>query len=219
LLESAEVRSISVQSPADELRRLAPDLTAHATVRSGSQGADAIAIHAGASREETKERLDAATRSNASLLIVLDPDERRRADVERWAFAHDDWLMLDEPPAGTAVLAPIDTLVRRPALRGNWRGGRSSPADSESQSEEIHALVARMRIETEAQRIEIDRLRAQLLAERAWVAAEAERVRGSSSWRLGHRLVRIARLLTLRRDRGTDGLTRMVERMRTPVGT
>ncbi len=53
----------------------------------------------------------------------------------------------------------------------------------------------------------------QLLAERAWVSDQARAVAASQSWRVGHRLVRAARALALRGDRGADGLTVIVRRM------
>jgi hypothetical protein len=52
-----------------------------------------------------------------------------------------------------------------------------------------------------------------LRAERAWTSEQARAVAASQSWRLGHRLVRTARALTLRSDRGLDGLTVIVRRM------
>ncbi len=53
----------------------------------------------------------------------------------------------------------------------------------------------------------------QLLAERAWVSDQARAVAASQSWRVGHRLVRAARALAGRSDRGADGLTVIVRRM------
>ena len=41
-------------------------------------------------------------------------------------------------------------------------------------------------------------------------------MRASQAWRLGHRVVRTARLLTFRRDVGTDALGRLIERMNAP---
>jgi hypothetical protein len=69
----------------------------------------------------------------------------------------------------------------------------------------------------DTQRHEADRLRAQLVEQRAWVAAEAARIRESESWKVGHRLVRATRLITFRRDRGTDGLQKIVDRMSEPT--
>jgi hypothetical protein len=53
----------------------------------------------------------------------------------------------------------------------------------------------------------------QLLAERAWVSEQARAVAASQSWRLGHGLVRTARAVVRRRDRGADGLTVIRRRM------
>jgi hypothetical protein len=55
--------------------------------------------------------------------------------------------------------------------------------------------------------------RARLAAEREWVAEQARRVEASQAWRVGHMLVRRARRLTWRSDRGTDALTAIVRRM------
>jgi hypothetical protein len=62
-------------------------------------------------------------------------------------------------------------------------------------------------------RSEIDRLRLERLEERAWVAQQARRIAASTSWRLGHRVIRVVRWLTLRRDRGTNLPVDMAERM------
>lgn len=53
----------------------------------------------------------------------------------------------------------------------------------------------------------------QLRAERLWVAAHTRSVAASSSWRLGHRLVRVTRALVFRGDKGADGLTVILRRM------
>jgi len=53
----------------------------------------------------------------------------------------------------------------------------------------------------------------QLDAERAWVARQVALVEASQSWRLGHRLVRTLRALTLRRDGSTDALTVIVRQL------
>jgi hypothetical protein len=67
--------------------------------------------------------------------------------------------------------------------------------------ERLAAELARIR---EGEHHELDRMRLAMLDERAWVAEQTRRIAASSSWRVGHRLVRIARALTLRRDRGTN---------------
>jgi hypothetical protein len=54
-------------------------------------------------------------------------------------------------------------------------------------------------------------MRLTLLEQRAWVADQARRLGASRSWRVGHRIVRLGRLLVLRRDRGTD-LPEMIAR-------
>jgi hypothetical protein len=64
-----------------------------------------------------------------------------------------------------------------------------------------------------APRSELDRLRLERLEERAWVAEQARRIAASSSWRVGHRFVRMARWLTFRRDRGTNLPLQIAERM------
>jgi hypothetical protein len=52
-------------------------------------------------------------------------------------------------------------------------------------------------------------------SERAWVVQQVSRVAASQSWRVGHGIVRTTRRLTLRRDRGTDALIRILERLGT----
>lgn len=73
--------------------------------------------------------------------------------------------------------------------------------DARRARERMSAEVARMR---EAERHELDRVRLALLEQRAWVADQARRLGASHSWRVGHRMVRLGRLLMLKRDRGTD---------------
>jgi chromosome segregation ATPase len=53
----------------------------------------------------------------------------------------------------------------------------------------------------------------QLLAERAWASDQARAVAASQSWRVGHSLVRAARALGLKDDKGSDALTVIVRRM------
>lgn len=216
LLSSAGVRSVSIAGLPDHRRSLALELAAHATLVADDAGADAAAIAGGSSVDETDRMLTMAAGSHLGLVIVLDPQRHARAGVERWASHNDGWLLLDEPPIGTEVLVPAATLVHHASLAGTWRGGGSPPRRETPAPRE--PTLARLRLERDAQRRELDRMRAEREAERAWVAAEAERIRASSSWRLGHRLVRAGRLLSFRRDKGTDALGRMIERMRAPLG-
>lgn len=51
---------------------------------------------------------------------------------------------------------------------------------------------------------ELERLRTALFEERAWVSGQARRLADSTSWRLGHRLVRLGRLMMFKRDQGTN---------------
>lgn len=148
--------------------------------------------------------LDELARQNPILLVLALTAPGSAAAAERWAASRGDWLILTDPPPGLAVLAPVTT-VAGCALPGRWRGAQR-PAPVLSTHGARAALV-------DPRRDEADRLRATLASERTWVAAEALRVRDSQSWRLGHRLVRTARLLTLRSDRGTDALSQMAERM------
>lgn len=53
----------------------------------------------------------------------------------------------------------------------------------------------------------------QLAQERAWIAGQVAAIAASRSWRLGHRLMRTARALTLRRDEGTDALTLVIRQL------
>jgi hypothetical protein len=70
--------------------------------------------------------------------------------------------------------------------------------------------LARMR---EGERNELDRVRMAMLDQRVWVAEQARRIAASTSWRVGHRLVRVARALAFRRDRGTDLPAMIAKRM------
>jgi hypothetical protein len=54
--------------------------------------------------------------------------------------------------------------------------------------------------------------------ERAWVAEQARLVGSSQAWRMGHRLVRLGRMMVFRRDRGTDAFERIVARMERETG-
>ncbi len=82
--------------------------------------------------------------------------------------------------------------------------------DARRARERMSAEVARMR---EAERHELDRMRLALLEQRAWVADQARRLGASRSWRMGHRMVRVGRLLVLKRDRGTDLPAMIARRM------
>ena len=88
--------------------------------------------------------------------------------------------------------------------------GERRLADAQLARERASADVARQR---EAERHELDQARLALLEQRAWVADQANRLAASQSWRVGHRLVRIGRRLTLRGDRGTDLPSAIVRRM------
>jgi hypothetical protein len=198
-----------------------------------------VAVDAAGSTEATHAALDAVTAAGTpGLILVAAPHPQDQADVDRWAAGHAAWLTLTRPPRGHAVLTPLSTLLAFPDLPGVWSAGPdatpATPAvaaprpvpegDAEARARattatawELRAQLSRQIAETDAQRLVADRLRARLISEREWAASEADRVRASSSWRLGHRLVRLARLLTFRRDKGTDGLSRLAERMRAPV--
>ena len=158
----------------------------------------------------TAVALDAATRDAARLVILTADDGRAALHADAWACDRAGWLVLADPLAGKAVLAAVDTLAAAP-LPGGWRGGRRPAAPAPDTA----AISARAAL-VDSQRNEADRLRMELVEERAWVAAEAERVRASQAWRLGHRIVRAARRLTFRRDEGTDALGRLIERMNAP---
>ncbi len=187
-----------------------PEVTLQALLEAAQvSDADACVVAAADHPAGTAAALDAAVRSAPPLVIVTAPDARAAAHADAWACDRDGWLVLADPPAGHAVLVAVDTLAAAP-VPGSWRGGRR-PAPAPA----VAALSARAAL-VDTQRNEADRLHAQLVEERAWVAAEAERVRTSQAWRLGHRAVRTARLLTFRRDVGTDALSRLIERMNAP---
>ncbi len=61
---------------------------------------------------------------------------------------------------------------------------------------------------------ELARLESMLAQERAWVAEQAERIAGSTAWRLGHGATRLAWRLRGRRVRGADLPAIIVGRMR-----
>lgn len=169
---------------------------------------EACLIAAGENAAATAAALDAAVLDSPPLVVVSGDAGAPAGHAEAWACGRDDWLVLADPPTGHGVLAPVATVARAP-MPGSWRGGRRPPTAMPATSARA-ALV-----DTRGQ--ELDRMRAVVLQERAWVAAEAERLRDSQSWRLGHRLVRTARMLTFRRDRGTDALARLIERANAPL--
>lgn len=55
--------------------------------------------------------------------------------------------------------------------------------------------------------------RTELAEERDWVARHARAISRSQSWRLGHRLVRTMRIVTFRRDRGTDAVNEILRHL------
>ena len=169
-------------------------------------------LAAGATPPETAERLDDAVRSGADVLAILDPDGRAAGHAAAWLADHPGWLMLDRPPEGVVVIGSAEAVALRDDLAGVWRRPRA--ARPEPQARLLDHDTLRRQAAADAQRLEIDALRAELHEQRAWVAAEVERARASTSWRLGHRLVRAARLLTFRRDAGTDALAKIAERLR-----
>ncbi|MCW3016891.1 MAG: hypothetical protein JWO02_3983 [Solirubrobacterales bacterium] len=241
LLRAAGVATLAVGAvPAAERGQVLEALAAHVSLVDGEHpAADAAVVLAVGKTDGTHAALDAATSSQTpGLVIVVAAHQQDQADVDEWATRNASWLTLTRPPQGYAVLAPLGTLLEFPDLPGVWRGGADDrppvPVVQSSRSErtndideraranaiaawELRGQLNRQIAETDAQRLAADRLRARLVSERVWAAAEADRVRASSSWRLGHRLVRTARLLTFRRDKGTDGLSRLAERMRAPV--
>ena len=173
--------------------------------------ADVCVVAAAQDPANTAVALDVATRDAPRLVIVTADDGRAAVHADAWACDRGGWLVLADPPPGKAVLAAADTLAGAP-LPGSWRGGRRPAPAPGPDAAAISARAALI----DTQRNEADRLRAELVEERAWVAAEAERVRASQAWRLGHRVVRTVRVLTGRRDIGTDALGRLIERMNTP---
>jgi hypothetical protein len=96
------------------------------------------------------------------------------------------------------------------AIAGRFELGAQRLDEARRARERMSAEVARLR---EAERHELDRMRLAMLEQRAWVADQALRVAASQSWRVGHRLVRIARRLAFKRDRGTDLPSMIAQRM------
>lgn len=115
----------------------------------------------------------------------------QQAVEELWRAAERDRKSL------SSIAALIDDREQRlQEARGAW--------------ERLSAEVERLRA---SERREVDRLRLAAMEERAWVAEQAIRLGQSTSWRLGHRIVRVARRLTFRRDRGTDLPAKIAQRM------
>ncbi len=154
-------------------------------------------------------------------MVVVDGTDAR-AHALAWVADRSGWLIREEHDSDRAVLATVVTVAADPPPPGRWRGGATAAADpaldtaAAPSGELARAYSARAAL-ADSQRHEVDRLRAQLVEQRAWVASEAERARASQAWRLGHRLARMSRLLSLRRDRGTDALQQIVDRMNEPV--
>ena len=96
------------------------------------------------------------------------------------------------------------------ALAIRWAGEARQLREARVALERANAEIERLRSQ---ERHELARLQLMLVEERAWVAAQARRIAGSTSWRLGHRLTRLGRRLTLRADRGTDLPAMIARRM------
>ncbi len=235
LLRAVDVRTIAVDVLGDDQRGLAVDLAGEASLVAGDPRPDAVVIGATGDVAGTHAALDAGARlGEPALIVVVAPHPQDRGDVARWAGRNAGWLVLVDPPDGYAILAPVATLVNAAELPGSWSGGgepfgapvpapetprraeRQDPA-ADSVERDLRAQLARQVTATETQRLEVDRLRARWLEEREWVASEADRARASASRRAGDRMVRGARLLAFRHDRGTDALSRLADRMRAPV--
>jgi hypothetical protein len=232
LLRSVGARSIEVAQPAEPTAAVSSWLQALPLERTTGPAADVVLVIAAQSAAETYTRIERAAARAAILVLVA--GESGGPEAERWAAAHDDWLTLRDPPTVAAMLAPVRTLVDRPDIQGVWYGGRAAtapvapvrerapaqsnrPAHVGAREQALNARLGRLQIAQQSQRIEIDRLREAWLEDRAWVAVQAERVLASASWRLGHRVMRILRALSFRRNRGSDALSRIVERMREPI--
>jgi hypothetical protein len=116
------------------------------------------------------------------------------------------------PATATVEAGEPETLA---ALWSAAERDRSSVASIEGQATDAARKIKEARQDRDrtsaeltrlrdAERRELDRIRLEMLEEKAWVATQARRIAGSSSWRTGHWLVRFGRALTLRRDRGTN---------------
>jgi hypothetical protein len=100
--------------------------------------------------------------------------------------------------------AALGAIARHVADRDREAG------EARQRAERMAAEIGRLR---DGERRELDRLRLERLQERAWVGDQALRIATSTSWRLGHRLTRMARRLALKRDRGTDLPRQIAARM------
>jgi hypothetical protein len=181
-------------------------LLASSTAESARPGADALLAGPGQwlvfeNAPPGAELLAPVERALAAQAL---PGEWRAApEAERRVGTDDDalsalWLAAERDRATLEAIA--DRLQR----------GERGLEEARLARERTSAEVARQR---EAERHELDQARLALLEQRAWVADQANRLAGSQSWRVGHRLVRIGRMLTLRRDRGTDLPSTIARRM------
>ncbi|MGH2945005.1 MAG: hypothetical protein ACRDPC_01835 [Solirubrobacteraceae bacterium] len=128
--------------------------------------------------------------------------KRRLAEVEA-----------DREAAERREAAMADTAA---ALRIFTDEARGDAERAREHIEDLRRRVADAERRTASARAEREKLAGRLTAlEGATEAASADlaRLRESQSWRLGHAIVRAARVLTFRRPGRTDALTRAIERL------
>lgn len=147
--------------------------------------------------------------------VVLAPAERLLSTAALPGEWQADLADREQPLTEQTALATLWQLAERDRESLSEVAGRIEHSAQELEEantarERLGAEVERLRA---AERREIDRLRLEAIEQRAWVSEQATRLGQSTSWRVGHRLVRIARRLTFRGDRGTDLPAKIVERM------
>jgi hypothetical protein len=147
--------------------------------------------------------------------VLLAPEERLLSAGALPGEWQADLGDREQPLTGQTALATLWQVAERDREFLSEVAGRIEHSTQEL--EEANAARERLGAEVErlraAERREIDRLRLEAIEQRAWVTEQATRLGRSTSWRVGHRLVRIARRLTLRSDKGTDLPAKIVERM------
>jgi hypothetical protein len=145
---------------------------------------------------------------------LLAPDSRVLSEPSlpgQWSAAPAAGALDSEPAALGVVWEAAQRDQRSLArLADRIEDGERRLEETRGARERLSGEVARLRA---AERREVDRLRLAAMEERAWVAEQALRIEQSTSWRVGHRLVRIGRRLTFRGDRGTNLPARIADRM------
>ena len=194
--------------PGDRLARRASSIV----TRLGSRSADprlhelARALAEARAERESAQRREQLARELARVLRVsLDTADlvaqrvQRALEAQRARADQLEWQLAELGP----LRAERDRLERE--------GEHTRQQRDRQQSELVVLRADRDRLARELAGLEA---RVDALDEvRLVTAAELDRVARSSAWRIGHRLTRIARVLTFRKPGRTDGVMRAVERL------